>query len=141
MNKTLTVEIASPEGIVFQDEADEVILPTEQGEVVILPMHTPIYIKLTEGEVIVKKGKQEYSVAITGGFLEVNDNKVTILSDYAIRSEKIERLRAEEAKKRAEEAMKNKEENRDLYEVEKDLKRSLLELKVADKMRKKQKSM
>lgn len=141
MNKTLSVEIASPEGIVFQDEASEVILPTVEGEIVILPMHTPIYIKLAEGEIIIKSGKQEFLIAITGGFLEVENNKVTILSDYAIRSEKIERLRAEEAKKRAEEAMKNKKENQDIYKIEKDLRRSLLELKIADKMRKRQKSM
>lgn len=141
MDKTLSVEISSPEGIVFQGEANEIVIPTVEGEMVILPMHTPIYIKLTEGEVVIKSGKQEFSVAITGGFLEVENDKVTILSDFAIRSEKIERLKAEEAKKRAEEAMKNRKENQDIYEIEKDLRRSLLELKVADKIRKKQRSM
>ncbi len=141
MDKILAVEISSPEGIILRDTASEVVVPTDQGETVILPLHTPIYIQLSEGEVIVKSEKQETSIAITGGFLEVENNKVTILSDYAIKSEKIERMRAEEAKMRAEEAMRNRAENENMYEAEKDMRRALLELKVADKIRKKQKTM
>ena len=132
------LEILSPEGQIFNDAIDEVILPTLQGEIAILPHHAPIFTKLSEGEIVIKKEGKEHYIAITGGFLEVNNNKVHVLADYAVRSEKIEIKRAEEAKKRAEELMKQKGKisEMDFARAEKDLQKSILELKISEKIRK-----
>ena len=134
----LFLEILSPEGEVYKDEADEVILPTTQGEIGVLLNHTPIFTKLSDGEIIIKKDKDTHYIAITGGFLEVLKNRVNVLADYAVRSEKVEAKKAEEAKKKAEDLMKQKERisEIDFAIAEKDLRRSMLELKISEKVRK-----
>ncbi len=132
------LEVLSPEGEIYKDYVDEVILPTSQGEISVLPNHEPIFTKLNDGEIIIKKQQNEHYVAITGGFLEINKNKVNILADYAVRSDKIEAKKAEEAKKKAEELMSKKEKlsEVDFALAEKDFRRSILELKISEKMRK-----
>lgn len=131
----LLLEIITPEKEIYKNEVDEVIVPTVTGEIAILPNHSALFSKVAPGELIVKKGQKEEPMAITGGFLEVSDNKVTILADYAVRAENIEVARAEEAKKRAEKIMSEKASDRDFAEAEAQLRRSLLELKVARKHR------
>ncbi len=133
----ITVEILSPEGQVYQGEADEVIAPTQQGEIAILPNHSALFARLAEGEIIIKDGKNEISIAVTGGFLEISKNNINILADYAIRAENIEIAKAEQAKKKAEELLREKKENFDFSMIEKDLQRSILELKIGEKVRRK----
>lgn len=127
------LEIISPDGIIFKDEVNEVILPTDKGRITILPHHAPIFTKLSEGEVVIKKKEKESLIGITGGFLQGADNKITLLADYAVRGENVEIAKAQEAKKKAEEALEGKKE---AIIAERDLKRSILELKIADKLRK-----
>jgi len=136
----IIVEILSPEGQIYQGEADEIVAPSQQGEIAILPNHSPLFTKLAEGEVIIKDGKDETSIAVTGGFLEISKNKVDILADYAIRAENIEIAKAEQAKKKAEELLREKKENFDFSLIEKDLQRSILELKIGEKVRRKHRS-
>ncbi len=124
--------IVSPEGEVFSGPADEAVFPTVLGEIAVLPGHMPIFTKLSEGEVLIKKGGEETSVTITGGFLEVTEGKVNVLADYAIRSDEIEIEKAEQARKRAEDALRSE---KGLTLAEKELKKSMLELKIADKYR------
>lgn len=132
----LHLHILSPEATVYDDIVDEVILPTQKGEIAVLPQHVALFTKLAQGELKVKKGNSENTIIIFGGFLEVQNNHVTVLSDYAIRAESIEVAKAEEAKKRAEEVMRNKGENVDFVLAEKELQKSLLTLKAAEKYRK-----
>ena len=132
---SLTLEIITPEKIIYQGEADEVLIPTPKGQIGVLPHHVHLMSKVVHGELAIKKGKQETLLAITGGFLEVSNNKVTILADYAIRSEDIEVAKVQEAKKRAERLMAEKVSKQDYAEIEAQLRRSLLELKVAGKHR------
>lgn len=132
----LNLEIISPEGKIFSDTADEVIAPTIEGEITILPSHAPLFTKLKEGEIIIKKGKDEISIAVLGGFLEVSANKIDVLADYAVKSDTVNAARAQAAKKKAEELLKEKAERVDFIEIEKDLKKSLLELKVAENIKK-----
>lgn len=133
---TFFFEVISPDGILFQDEAYEVSLPTPTGEITILPHHAALVTKLSEGEVkIYQEGKEKY-IAIIGGFLEIKDNKVRLLSDYAIRTESIEVAKAEERKRRAEEKIKDKKDNTDFIIAEKDLRKSILELKVSQNIKK-----
>lgn len=129
------LQILSPLGEVFNESVDEALLPTDKGEIAILPHHIPLFSKLTEGTITIIKGGKNTVIAIVGGFLEVKNDVVTILSDYAIKAENIQIARALEAKKQAEEFITNKQGTADLIMAERQLQKSLLELKVADKMK------
>lgn len=131
----LHLEIITPLKVVYKEEVDELVVPTKVGEITILPNHVSLLTKIIAGELIVKKGTILQSLAITGGFLEVSKNKVTILADYAVRSEDIETEKAEEARKRAEKLLLEKLEEKDFAKAEADLRRSLLELRVAKRRR------
>lgn len=128
-------KILSPVGQVFDDSVDEVTLPTEKGEISILPNHTALFSKLSEGIITIKKGGKKTVIAIVGGFLEVKKESTTVLSDFAIKAEDIQTARAMEAKKRAEDFIANKQSTADLIMAEKELQKSLLELKVADRIK------
>lgn len=129
------LQILSPVGEVFNDTVDEVSLPTEKGEISILTHHINLFSKILEGTITIKKGGKDTVIAVVGGFLEVTKDKVSILSDFAIRAENIEIAKANEAKRRAEEFLANKQSTADLIMAERELQKSLLELKVADKMK------
>lgn len=132
---TLHFEIITPQKVIFQDEITEVTVPTVNGQITILPNHATLLAQLTSGELIIITNKQQQFLAVTGGFIEVDKNKVTILADYAVRSEDIEVAKAEEAKKRAEKAITEKVSEEDLALAQGELRRSLLELKVANRRR------
>lgn len=132
---TFYLEIITPQKVVFKDEVEELIVPTTSGEIGVLPNHVPLLSQISEGELTIRQKNKEHSLAISGGFLEVGANKTTILADYAIKSEDIEIAKAEEAKKRAQKVMEEKVSERDFAEAEAQLRRSLLELKVAQRRR------
>lgn len=126
------LEIITPERVVYTDDVDMVVVPGVEGELGILPNHTPLFTQIKPGEIKVKKGGQEFFLAVTGGFLDVApQSKVSILADYAIRSDEVEIKRVEEAKKRAEEIMKEKKSDQDFILAEAELRKAILELKVA----------
>lgn len=130
----ILLEIITPEKVVYQDEVDEIIAPTVTGQIGILPHHVNLLTKIEAGELIVKKGKTVQHLAITGGFLEVVNNKVSVLADYAVRSEEIEVEKALEAQKRAESLMKQAKEKtseKDFAIAQSELRKAILELKVA----------
>lgn len=131
----LDLQILSPQGAIYNDSVDEISLPTENGEIEILTNHIPLYSKLIEGVIAIKKGTRTHQIAITGGFIEVADNKVSVLSDYAIEAQSIQIAKAQEAKKRAEELLKNKVSDADILIAEKELQKSIMELKVAEKIK------
>lgn len=126
----LTLSIATPERLIYEDEVDFAVIPAAEGEVTILPGHAAFFTKIKPGEIRVKKDNEESYLAVTGGFLEVSDNKATILADYAIRAEEIEEAEAEEAKKKAEETMKEKRDTTDFLVAEAELRKAILELRV-----------
>ena len=127
----LLLEIITPGKVVYKDEVNEVILPTVNGEIAILPNHINLLTQVNPGELIIKKGVTAQYLAITGGFLEVSDNKISILADYAVKAQDIEVARAIEAKKRAEKAMQEKASDNDLRIAQGEMIKAILELKVA----------
>ena len=131
----LTLEIITPEKVVYKDDVDEVVAPTINGEIAILPSHVDLLTQVSPGELIVKKGSSQQYLAITGGFLEVSDNKISILADYAIKAQDIEVARAQEAKRRAEKLMEEKTSDNDLKIAQGEMIKAILELKVASKHR------
>ena len=135
MANKLTVDVLTPQAKVFSGEADEVLVPTVNGEIGVLPGHVSLLTKILPGELQVINGTKTQSIAIMGGYLEVNANSVNVLGDYAVRAEDIEVAKAEQAKSRAEKMKNEKISRQDMVEIESNLRKSLLELKVARKRR------
>ena len=106
----MQLEIVTPEKIIYSGDVDEIIVNTVDGEIAVLPHHVNLFTKIYPGELIIKIGGKSQFLAITGGFLEVSNHKITILADYAVRAEEIEIGDALAAQKRAEDMLKNKEE-------------------------------
>jgi len=138
MSDNLFLEMVSPQGIIFEGDIDQVTLPTSNGAITVLPHHAALFTKLIEGEIeVVQEGKRT-SYVIAGGFFEINNNKASVLSDYAIRAESIEMAKSEEKKRQAEQKLREKLTNEEFTIADKDLKMSILELKVAQKVRRRQ---
>jgi F-type H+-transporting ATPase subunit epsilon len=130
------LRVLSPLGTVFQGEVKAVSLPTMNGDITVLAHHMPLVTALIEGEVRITGTQGDVSIAISGGFLEFSGDGARILSDFAAEAASIEIARMEAAKKRAEDLLKEKKERKDLVLVERDLQRAILQLKVAEKVRK-----
>jgi F-type H+-transporting ATPase subunit epsilon len=130
---TIKVDIVTAERLVFSEDADIVMVPGVDGELGILPHHAPIMTMIKPGEVLVRKCAEEYSLAVSGGFLEVKPDHITILADAAERADEIDIARAEAAKKRAEENLTNRTAETDNANAEASLRRALARLKVAEK--------
>ena len=129
----LALEIITPTQVVLNEEVDEITLPTVNGEISILPNHIDLLTKIVPGEMTIHLGNKIESFAITGGFLEISSNKVSILADHAVRADDIEVAKAQQAKERAEKAMKEKASDKDFAVAEAELRKSILELRVAHK--------
>lgn len=132
---TIKLDIVTAEQLVFSDDVDIVVAPGIDGELAILPHHAPLMTMLQPGELRVRKGGEETFMAITGGFLEVRPDRVTILADAAERAEDIDAHRAEDAKQRAEARLSGKLTETDMARAEAALRRSLIRLRVAEKRR------
>jgi len=131
----LKLKIVSPEKKVFEeDDFESITIPTGDGEVTILPNHIPLVSKVVPGEIIArKKGREELLITLNGFLKLSEEGEVLILSDYAVRSEDVEIERVEAAKKKAEDTMKEKVSEKEFAVAEAELRRTLLELKVARK--------
>jgi len=132
---TTRLEIVTAERVVFSDEVDLVVAPGVEGELGILPHHAPLMTMLLPGELLVRKGGEEFFLAISGGFLEVRPDRIIVLADAAERAEEIDIARAEAAKRRAEERLKHPVPEMDLARAEAALRRSLARLKVVERRR------
>lgn len=132
---TTRLEIVTAERVVFSEDVDVVIAPGIEGQLGVLPHHSPLMTTLEPGELLVRKGGEEFSLAITGGFLEVRPDRIIILADAAERVEEIDVARAEEAKRRAEERLKEHAPEVDMLRAEAALRRSLMRLEVAARRR------
>ena len=117
---TLQVDVVSAEENIFSGEAKFVALPGENGELGILPRHTPLITRIRPGAVRIERadtGEEEF-IFVAGGILEVQPNRVTVLADTAIRGKDLDEAKAVEAKKLAEEAMKNAKSDIDLAKAQ-----------------------
>ncbi len=133
----MKLDIVTAERVVYSDEVDVVIAPGIEGQLGILPHHAPLMTTLQPGELRVKKGGEEFSLVISGGFLEVRPDRTIILADAAERAEEIDIARAEEAKRRAEEQLRERHApGVDATQAEASLRRALVRLRVAEMRRK-----
>lgn len=102
----LTLEIVTPEAKVYSDTIDSVVIPTVQGEIGILPGHIPLITQVQDGELRVTKGAQTDLLAVSGGFAQIDGDRVRVLAEHAIDEKKIDENAVEAALKRAEEQLK-----------------------------------
>jgi F-type H+-transporting ATPase subunit epsilon len=128
----LTFELVTPERIVYSDDAvDMVVAPGADGVLGILPSHAPLLAALGIGELRLKKGAEEESFAVHGGYLEVMANKVIVMANVAERAAEIDIARAEEATERAEKLYREKPADLDMARLQAALRRSRVRLRVA----------
>ena len=121
----------------FTGEVDSIVAPGTVGQFTILPHHAAFMTMLEPGELCLRASGQETFMAISGGFLEVIDDKVVVLADAAERADDIDSARAEAAMKRAQEQMRRPLTGPELAVAEAALRRSLARLRVSERRRKK----
>jgi len=132
----LSVSIVTAEREVYSEEGvDEVVAPGIEGEFTVLPQHAAMITMLKAGIMRVVKGNEETDLAVMGGFFEVKDDRVTILADFAERSEEIDAARAEEARRNAERALEDRASTENLVEAAAALQRALLRLRATERRR------
>lgn len=102
----LTLEIVTPEALVYTDTIDAVVIPTVEGEIGILPGHIPLLTQIEQGELRVSKGTATQWLAVGGGFAQIDGDVVRVLAENAITEEKIDEATVENAMKRAEQQLK-----------------------------------
>ncbi len=132
----LKVDIITAERVVYSEEGvDRLIVPGVEGELGVLTLHAPLLTMIQPGVLRIVKGDGEVEMAITGGFIEVRENRVTILADAAERVEEIDLVRAEEARRRAERRLEERETEAERARAEASLARALTRLKVVERRR------
>lgn len=138
MAMTLHLDIVSAEAEIFSGPAEMVFAPASQGEVGILPRHTPLLTTLRPGEVRVKIPDAEEQVFyVSGGILEIQPHVVTILSDTALRAHDVDEAAALEAKQRAEQAMRDRKSDIDYAQAQAELAEAVAQLQTIQRLRKK----
>ena len=133
---TLKLEIVTPEAKTYSEDVDMVTLPGVEGEMGIYPMHVPLMTQVVAGEVVVRKGGQDYFLAVGEGFVEITGERVAIMTDMAIRAENIDESKAEEARRRAEARLSEKLGDEEAAMVSAALAHSLAQLNVKRRQRK-----
>ncbi len=131
----MRLEIVTAERVVYSEDVSVLVAPGIDGELGVLPRHAPLLTMLKPGEIRVVKDGEESFMAVSGGFLEVLGNKVTILADTAERVEDIDVQRAEEALRRARESVEASSGGLDLERAVALLHRSEARLKVSRRPR------
>ena len=130
----LKLDIVTPEKLAYSDEVDAVVLPGSEGELGVLPHHAPLISTLGAGELRLRKGAQEESFAIVGGFLQVLPDRVVVMAENADMASDIDLERAQEARRKAEQALEGGfVEGADLAAARAALQVALLHIRVAER--------
>lgn len=134
-DKKVHCEIVTPEKVVYRGDVEMVIAPGTDGELGILPLHSPLITTLKVGELRLKHDSDKWDyVAIDGGYMEVNEDRITVLADAAELSSKmdIERLRRQKEEIEARLASL-KEKNDDFFQAAKELEQVANRIRVAER--------
>ena len=129
------LEIITAERRVYSDDVDLMVAPGMEGQLGILPHHAPLMSSLQPGELIIRKDGEETYLAVSGGFLEMLDNQVTVLADAAERSDEIDEERAQAAMQLATERMAGREADIELEQVAVAMRRAQIRLNVVRRSR------
>ncbi len=132
----MNLQIITPEKVIYDGTIDELIVPTVTGEIAILPNHAQLVTQVVPGEMTIKQGGKLQHMAVTGGFLQIANNTISLLANHAVRSEEIDAKKALEAQQRAEQKLKDAGENLSEEEnavIQGELLRAITQLKVVRK--------
>ena len=131
----LLLEIVTPERLAYSDTVDAVNLPGIEGELGVLPHHTPLVSMLGVGELRIRKGGAEESFAIVGGFLQVRPDKVVVMAETAYMASEIDLEKAQLARREAERALEDgaRADAVDLSAARAALQHALLRIRVAER--------
>lgn len=129
MSKKITLEVVTPERTVLREQVDSLVVPAAQGYMGVLPGHAPIVAQLTIGVLSYKIDGKEYTAAVSGGFMEVAEDKAVLLADTAELAEEIDVERALRSKERAERRLAERTPDVDVVRAEAALRRAMARLK------------
>ena len=129
---TLHVEVVTAERELYNGEANLVSAPGSEGRLGILPRHAALLTTLAPGDLRIELNGAEEPLFVSGGFLEVSNDKVTVLADTAEYAEEIDQARAEEARRRAQERLAQSQSEIERAELQGALERAVARLRVAE---------
>lgn len=133
---TIHVDIVSAEGEIFTGEAEMVFVPAKLGEVGIAPRHAPLLTDLKPGEVRIQGAQnEELLFYVTGGVLEVQPHRVTVLADSALRAEQLDEEAAAAARERALEVLEGRHGEVDIAQAQAELVEAEARYRAAQKLR------
>lgn len=135
MAATLKLEIVTPDAKVFSADVELVTLPGAEGEMGIYPQHVPLLTQVVPGEIVARKGGQDFYLAVGEGFVEVTADRVAVLADMAIAAENIDEAQAEEARRRAEARLAERLDDEEIATVQAALTKCLAQLRVKRRLR------
>ena len=135
MDKTLKLEIVTPDATVYSEDVDMVTLPGVEGQMGILRRHVPLMTQMVPGEMVVRKDGQDRLLAVGEGFVEITGDHVAILTDLAIAAENINEAKAEEARQLAAARLRETMSSEEVASVNAALARSLAQVRVKRRQR------
>jgi len=130
MANTIKLEIVTPEATVYSEDVDLVTLPGVEGQMGVLPQHVRLMTQLVPGELIVRKDGRDDFMAVGQGLVEVNNERVSIVTNLAIAVDRIDEAAAEEARQRAAARLREKISSEEVASVNASLARSIAQLRV-----------
>ena len=130
MSETMKLEIVTPDGKAYSQDVEMVTLTGAEGEMGILPQHVRLMTQVLPGELVVRRAGREEFLAVGEGLVEIEANRVSILTDMAIAAESIDEAKAEEARQRAEARLREKLSAEQVASTNAALARSLAQLRV-----------
>lgn len=138
MAMTVHVDIVSAEGELYSGQGEMIYAPAVMGEIGIAPRHAPLVTRLKPGDVRVDpgQGKPMEHFYVSGGIIEVQPFKVTVMADTGIRAADLDEMAAQEAKRRAEEALANKTGQMEIARAQAELAEAVAQLQTIEKLRK-----
>ncbi|HEY7352771.1 MAG TPA: ATP synthase F1 subunit epsilon [Terriglobales bacterium] len=128
MADTVRLEIVTPTSIVYSDDVEMVTLPGVEGQMGILPDHVRLMTQLVPGELIVRKDSHDDFLAVGQGLVEVTNDRVSIVTNMAVRADQIDEAAAEEARQRAADRLREKISSEEVASTNAALSRSLAQL-------------
>lgn len=131
---TFNVKVVTYQEKVLEQEADFLLVRTTEGDMGVLPNHSPFVAELAIGELMIRLNGTEKSYFVSGGFLEISNNNVTILADEAMASELIDLERARKEAEEAKAKLEKLKEDKDILMTEKNLNAALTKVRLAEKL-------
>ncbi|MGC8889233.1 MAG: ATP synthase F1 subunit epsilon [bacterium] len=127
----LTVTLATPEKLIYNGEADSLVIPGQDGYFGVLPNHAAMISALSIGELKIKNNNQEYYYAIDGGFSEINKNRVIILTSSAQSADEIDDSTVRDVLQKSTERLHSKLEDKELLQTHIAIRKATVQLEVS----------